>query len=75
MLKLLNRVIALEGVQVLIGSEIIHNSMDGMSFVASTYKDRSHPRGVIGPSMMNYEKVIPIVAHTANTLTNIFSEL
>ena len=78
MLKLLNRVTYLEGVQVLIGSEIIHNSMDGMSFVASTYKDRYHPIGtigVIGPATMNYEKVIPIVAHTAKTLTNIFSDL
>lgn len=78
MLKLLNRVISLEGVQVLIGSEIISKRMDGMSFVASTYKDRFHPIGtigVIGPTMMNYEKVIPIVAHTAKTLTNIFSNL
>jgi heat-inducible transcriptional repressor len=77
MFKLIDNMITSEGVQVFIGSENPHNSMKELSFVASTYKSKSNALGtvgVIGPTMMNYEKVILIVEHTANTLTNILSE-
>jgi heat-inducible transcriptional repressor len=78
MVKLLDKISNAEGVQVFIGSENTMDEMKDMSFVASTYNDGRHSLGtigVIGPTSMNYSKVIPIVSHTANTLTQIFSEM
>jgi heat-inducible transcriptional repressor len=77
MVKLLDKMANSEGVQVFIGSENILSEMKEFSMVASTYNDGLRSLGtigVIGPTRMNYEKVIPIVAFTAKTLTQIFSE-
>lgn len=77
MVKLLDKMADSEGVQVFIGSENILSEMRELSIVASTYNDGYHPLGsigVIGPTRMNYELVIPIVDLTAKTLTQILSE-
>jgi heat-inducible transcriptional repressor len=45
--------------------------------VASTYKDKDQALGtigIIGPTNMNYRKLIPVVDHTAKTLTEILSD-
>lgn len=78
MIHVLDKILESEGVQVFIGSENLHNSLKNMTVVASPFKDRSHTMGtvgVIGPTMMNYERVISIVSHTAKTITNILSEI
>ncbi len=77
MVKLLDKIAGSEGVQVFIGSENIISEMKGLSLVVSTYKDGTRTLGtigIIGPTSMNYDKVIPIVNHTATTLTQILSE-
>ncbi len=77
MVKLLDKIAESDGVQVLIGSENIISEMKGLSLVASTYNDGRRTLGtigIIGPTSMNYEKVIPIVNYTATTLTQILSE-
>ncbi|MBI4698708.1 MAG: heat-inducible transcription repressor HrcA [Nitrospirae bacterium] len=77
MMKLLDKIMDSEGVQVFIGSENALAGMDGLSVVASTYKDGDRTLGtisVIGPTRMNYDRVIPIVSYTAKTLTKILSE-
>ena len=77
MLKLLNKMTKSEGVQVFIGSENLLSEMKELSMVVSTYTDGRSILGtisVIGPTKMNYEKVIPIVGFTAKTLTQILSE-
>lgn len=77
MLKLLNKMTDMEGVQVFIGSENIISEIAELSIVASTYNDGHSTLGtigIIGPTRMNYEKIIPVVAHTAKTLTQILSE-
>lgn len=75
MVKLLDKMADSEGVQVFIGSENIFSEMKELSMVGSTYNDGHRTLGtvgVIGPTRMNYEKVIPIVDLTARTLTQNF---
>ncbi len=77
MVKLLDKMTGSEGVQVLIGSESTISEMKELSMVGSTYNDGNRTLGtigVIGPTRMNYEMVIPIVDLTAKTLTQILSE-
>jgi heat-inducible transcriptional repressor len=77
MVKLIDKMSNFEGVQVFIGSENILSEIRELSMVASTYQDGYRilgTIGIIGPTRMNYEKVIPIVDLTAKTLTRILSE-
>ncbi|GMR03354.1 MAG: heat-inducible transcriptional repressor HrcA [Thermodesulfovibrionia bacterium] len=77
MIKLLDKMTGSEGVQVLIGSENTISEMKELSMVGSTYNDGNRTLGtigVIGPTRMDYEMVIPIVDLTAKTLTQILSE-
>lgn len=70
-LKLLNCCMETEGVQILIGSEIDHPAIRGCSLVVSTYRGASNSigtLGVIGPTRMEYDRVIPLVDQTAKLL-------
>ncbi len=76
MVKMLDKMADSDGVQVFIGSENAFSEMKELSMVASTYNDGNRPLGtigIIGPTRMNYERVIPIVDQTAKTLTQILS--
>jgi heat-inducible transcriptional repressor len=76
-LKLLDQIRSSEGLQILVGLEDIIPQMKEMSLVASTYTDRVNARGtigILGPTRMNYKKLIPIVEQTAYTLTQILAE-
>jgi len=77
MLKLLNELGGSQGIKVFVGLENIMPAMSKMSMVAATYNDKSFLSGaigIIGPTCMNYKKLIPIVDHTAKALTRILSE-
>jgi heat-inducible transcriptional repressor len=74
LLKLLDRSIEQEGMQVLIGSESDVREMRDMSIITATYRiDESNQGvlGVIGPLRMNYSRIIPIVNYTAQAVTNL----
>lgn len=73
--RLLDKIYDSQGVQVFIGSENILPEMKDFSLVFSTYngRDACGTIGIIGPTRMNYKSVIPIVDHTAKTLTQILS--
>jgi len=76
MLKLLHHISSTQGTQVFIGMENIIPSLKELSMVISTYKDKrylSGAIGIIGPTRMNYKKLIPFVDHTAKVLTRILS--
>jgi heat-inducible transcriptional repressor len=76
--KILDKIADADGIQVFIGSENSLSEMKELSFVTSTYTDGRRilgTMGVIGPTRMNYRKIIPIVSHTANMLTQILSEM
>ncbi|UCH80951.1 MAG: heat-inducible transcription repressor HrcA [Nitrospiraceae bacterium] len=77
MLKLLNQLSGSKGIKVVVGLESIIPAMSKMSMVAATYNDKKQSGGtigIIGPTCMNYKKLIPIVEHTAKALTRILSE-
>ncbi len=77
MIKLLDRIVQTEVVQVVIGSENPIKEMSAMSIIASTYKDKDRPAGivgVIGPKRMDYKAVITLVDTAARYLSKIFEE-
>lgn len=70
-LGLLDRSIAADGVQIFIGEESGYEMLDNCSVVTAPYKvddDVVGVLGVIGPTRMAYERVIPIVDVTAKLL-------
>ncbi len=67
-LHLLDRSIAAHGVQIFIGEESGYRILDECSLVAAPYRideDTVGVLGVIGPTRMAYERIIPIVDITA----------
>jgi len=71
MLHILDQSIQAQGVQIFIGQESGYNVFDGCSLVTSTYEVEGEVLGVlgvIGPTRMPYERVIPIVDLTARLL-------
>lgn len=73
MLRLLSLADTAEGVQIFIGAENKLFSMAGCSMIVGSYHD-SRERiigaiGVIGPTRMNYARIIPMVNYTAKLLS------
>lgn len=74
--KLLDKISAAEGVQVVIGSESSVVEMRKFSIVATTYKQGDKPVGavgIIGPRRMDYSKSIAIVDAAARLITRVLS--
>lgn len=72
MLDLLDRSINADGVQIFIGEESGFGLLDDCSVVTAPYKmDDNHVGvlGVIGPTRMAYDRVVPIVDITAKLLS------
>ncbi|MBI2800556.1 MAG: heat-inducible transcriptional repressor HrcA [Gammaproteobacteria bacterium] len=72
-LHLLDQALSAAGVQIFIGEEAGYEAFDNCSIVTSTYGDEGEilgVLGVIGPTRMPYERVIPIVDLTAKLLTS-----
>ena len=75
-LHLLERCTRADGIQIFIGEESGYDAFGGFSVVTAPYKDGSNTLGVlgvIGPTRMAYERVIPIVDVTAKVLSSVFS--
>ena len=71
MLKLLDKSINADGVQVFIGRESGYQILDNCSIVTAPYHlddDQIGVLGVIGPTRMAYDRVVPIVDVTAKLL-------
>jgi len=71
-LHLLDQALSASGVQIFIGEESGYEALDHVSVVTSTYSDQHRTLGVlgvIGPTRMEYERVIPIVDLTAKMLS------
>jgi heat-inducible transcriptional repressor len=65
---LLDRCIATPGVKIFIGEESGHRALNQCSLVTASYSVNEHAvgvLGVIGPTRMEYERVIPLVDLTA----------
>lgn len=72
LIHLLDKCLAAEGVQIFIGEESGYQVFDRCSLVTSPYSVNDEVvgvLGVIGPTRMSYEKVIPFVDMTAKLLS------
>ena len=70
-LHLLEQAISADGIQIFIGEESGHDVLDNCSVVTSPYEVDGKilgVLGVIGPTRMHYERIIPIVDITAKML-------
>ncbi|MCC5812596.1 MAG: heat-inducible transcriptional repressor HrcA [Ectothiorhodospiraceae bacterium] len=70
-LHLLDQCLAADGIQIFIGQESGYEVFDGCSLVTSPYSAEGQVLGVlgvIGPTRMQYDRVIPIVDMTARLL-------
>ncbi len=78
LIQLLDNSQKAEGVQIFIGGESGYSSLDECSMVTSPYEVDGEivgTLGVIGPTRMAYERVIPIVDVTAKLLSNALSNI
>jgi heat-inducible transcriptional repressor len=76
--NLLDRTLSAPGICVFIGAEANLADITDLSVVAATYGGDERPLGtigVIGPSRMNYSKVIPLVDFTAAVITEVLPKL
>ena len=72
-MSLLDRSLAADGVKIFIGEESGSAGLKGCSVVTAPYKQQGEPVGVlavVGPTRMQYDKVIPIVDITAKMLSS-----
>ena len=77
MLQLLDKSINASGVQVFIGEESGYDILDDVSVVTAPYRvDADHigVLGVIGPTRMAYDRVVPIVDITARLLASAMNQ-
>jgi heat-inducible transcriptional repressor len=76
--RLLDRTVAAPGIAVFIGAEANLPDLTDISVVTATYGGEGRPLGtigVIGPSRMNYSKLIPLVDFTAEVITEALPKL
>ena len=76
LLGLLDKSMKASGIQIFIGDESGYTALDGCSVVTSSYTVDGEvigTLGVIGPTRMSYDKVIPIVDITARLLGSALS--
>lgn len=76
LLHLLDRCSTADGIQIFIGEESGYTTFDEYSVVTAPYNDGVRQLGVlgvIGPTRMSYERVIPIVDVTARMLSSALS--
>jgi heat-inducible transcriptional repressor len=77
-IDLLARAEGADGVRIFIGSENKLFSMSGSSMVAAPFRDGSQKivgvLGVIGPTRLNYARVVPMVDYTAKVVSRILEQ-
>ncbi len=76
-IKLLDKCLSSEGVHIILGSEAEFKDVQNMSLISSTYSrggDILGALGVIGPTRMDYSRIIPLVDYTAKLLSQIFED-
>lgn len=77
LLRLLEKALLAHGVQIFIGSESEMAGLGELTIVSSPYGKDESPLGalaVVGPTRMDYSRVIPIVDYTARLVTRILEK-
>ena len=74
-IDLLSRAEGGEGVRIFIGSENKLFSLSGSSLIAAPFRDASQKivgvLGVIGPTRLNYARIVPMVDYTAKVVSKL----
>ena len=74
-IELLHRAEGGEGVRIFIGSENKLFSLSGSSMITAPFRDSSRRivgvLGIIGPTRLNYARVIPMVDFTARVVSKV----
>lgn len=76
-LRILTQCIESEGIHILIGVENQFTDLKGMSLISSCYKYKDQPVGslaILGPTRMEYGKMIPLVDHIAKVVSSILTK-
>ncbi len=76
LLRLLEKSLSAHGVQIFIGVESELYGLEGLTAVTSPYGDEKTPLGalgVIGPTRMDYSRVIPMVDYTAKLVSRVLN--
>ena len=78
-IELLNRAETGEGVRIFIGAENKLFSLSGSSMVAAPFRDGNQRivgvLGIIGPTRLNYARVVPMVDYTARVISRVVGGL
>lgn len=77
LVEILDEILPAEGVRVAFGEEVGEPALRSCALVAASYGDASQPLGalgVIGPSRMDYARVIPLVEYLSTLVTEKLSE-
>ena len=74
-IDLLSRAELADGVRIFIGSENQRFSLSGSSLIAAPFRDASQTivgvLGVIGPTRLNYGRIVPMVDYTARVVSKL----
>ncbi len=76
--RILMRTLESEGIRTLIGEEIEEEHVRGCSMVSTSYKIGNKlvgAVGVLGPTRMDYEKVVPLVDYTGRIVTELLTKM
>jgi heat-inducible transcriptional repressor len=77
LIELLGDAESADGVRIFIGSENKLFSLSGSSVILSPYKDANEKiigvLGVIGPTRLNYARIVPVVDYTAQAISAIMA--
>ena len=76
-IDLLNRAETAEGVRIFIGAENKLFSLSGSSMIAAPFRNEKQNivgvLGIIGPTRLNYARIVPIVEYTAKAVSKLVS--
>jgi len=76
--RILDETVAAQGVQIFIGTENRQEALQDCAVITSQYGAQNHflgAIGVIGPTRMDYPRVIPIIDYTAKILSQALSNI
>ncbi|MGL4370369.1 MAG: heat-inducible transcriptional repressor HrcA, partial [Spirochaetota bacterium] len=75
---IMERCLEKEGINTLIGKEILEEDISGCSIVTTSYKIGNKNVGVIGiigPTRMDYKKVVPLVDYSGKVVSDLLTKM
>jgi heat-inducible transcriptional repressor len=76
-MKVLDQCLSSPGVKIFIGDEAACAEINGLTLITSSYSDSDGKLGVlgvIGPTRLDYARIVPLVDFTSQLITDVFQE-